>query len=107
MDGVDSSQWDQLDPNVQAQIQQIIDNHFPGGAAAGDNSAQQLSSGDVTHDIAVGVCKTACSAAQAAAMEECAGLVAVPPPFGEVAVAACEAAAVYAGSKCRDSCDTM
>ncbi len=107
MEGVDSSQWDQLPPEAQSQIEGIISNHFPGGTAAGDTSAAQMSAGDVAHDVGVAACKAACTAAQAAAMEECAGLLAVPPPFGEIAVAACEAAAIYAGSKCRDACDNL
>lgn len=108
MEGVDN--WDQLDPEVQARIQGIVDNHFSGGMggmAAGDNSATQMASGDLARDVGVAACKAACTAAQAAAMEECAALLGVPPPFGEIAVAACEAAALYAGSKCRDACDNI
>ena len=103
------SNWDDLDPEVQGRIQSIVDGHFSGsgGMAAGDNSAQQMSSGDLARDMAVAACKAACSAAQAAAMEECAALLAAPPPFGEIAAAACEAAAIYAGGQCRDSCDNM
>lgn len=103
------SNWDELDPEVQNRIQSIVDGQFSGGGgmASGDNSAQQMSSGDLARDMAVAACKAACTAAQAAAMEECAALLGVPPPFGEVAVAACEAAALYAGSQCRDACDNM
>ena len=102
MEGVDSSQWDQLTPEAQSAIQATIGNHFPGVFAAGDNSASQLSAGDVARDIAVGLCKAACSAAQAEAMLECAALAEFPP-----AVVVCEAAVIYAGSKCRDACDNM
>jgi hypothetical protein len=106
MDGVDDSVWSQLDADTQSRIQASINNHFSGGMARGDDSAQQLSSG-VGHDVAVAACKAACSAAQAAAMEECLAAVAAPPPIGEIAAAACEAAAIYAGGKCRNACDNI